>query len=191
MPPPSSRLPTLWLRSIRLRSMAAAAALAIFAIAASLTGRAAEARDEATCEQFNWSVKRELEWFRDPYLEMVFSGATLGSVPDKGLVLELQPQGTVDHVLAPGGELKSDTFAGVFLVKTVPKAGTFQVTASQDAWIDLIQDGKALDLSAETLNPNCSDAPKSMRFHLEPGPLTVQISGASSNRIKLAISPVE
>lgn len=189
MPPPLSRLPTLWLRSIRPRT-GCATALAIFAIAASVAPGFAEAKNNPACEQSSWPLKRELELFRDN-LETVFSGATLGSVPEKGLVLELQPPMTVDYALAPGGDPKPDTFAGVFLVKTVPKAGTYQVTASQDAWIDLIQDGKALDLSAETLNPNCSDAPKSMRFHLEPGPLTVQISGASSNRIKLAISPVE
>jgi hypothetical protein len=192
MPLPLSRLPTLWLRSIRPRSVAPATALAIFAIAASETAGFAEAKDSTACEQLDWSVKRDLESFRDPHLEMVFSGATLGSVPDKGLVLELQPHGTVDYVLAPGGESKSDDrFAGLLFINNVAQAGTYQVTASQDAWIDLIQDGKALDLSAETLNPNCSDAPKSMRFHLEPGPLTIQVSGASSNRIKLAISPVE
>ena len=71
------------------------AALAIFAIAAVVTSGFAEAKDNPACEQFDWSIRRELELFRDPYLEMVFSGATLGSVPDKGLVLELQPHGTV------------------------------------------------------------------------------------------------
>jgi hypothetical protein len=172
--------------------LSSATALAIFAIAASVTCRAAEAGDNAACEQFRWPINRELELFRDPYLEMVFSGAALGSVPDKGLVLELQPHVTVDYVLAPGGEPKADdSFAGLLLINNVPKAGTYQVTLSQDAWIDLIQDGKALPLSAETIDRNCSDARKSMRFRLESGPLTVQVSGASSNVIKLAISSVE
>jgi hypothetical protein len=169
----------------------AATALAIFA-SAGLTGGFAEANDNPPCDQFDWSVKRELESFRAPHLETVSFGATLGSVPDKGLVLELQPHGTPDSVLATSGEAKSDgAFAGLLFIKTMTQAGTYQVTLSEDVWIDLIQVGKALDLSAETVNPNCSDVRKSMRFRLEPGPLTVQISGASSNRIKLAISPVE
>ena len=180
MPLPLSRLPTSWLRSIRPRSVGSATALAIFAIAASVTSGFAEAKDNPACEQFDWSIKREFELLGDPYLEMVFSGATLSSVPDKGLVMELQPHGTVDYVLAPGGEPKSDdSFAGLLFIKDVPQAGTYQVTLSGDAWIDLIQDGKALALAAETSNPNCSDARKSMRFRLEPGPLTVQVSGAS------------
>ena len=168
------------------------AALAIFAIAASVTSGFAEAKDGSACERFDWSIKRELELFADPYLEMVFSGATLSSVPDKGLVLELQPHGTVDYVLPPGGETKSDdTFAGLLFIKNVLQAGTYDVTLSGDAWIDLIQDGKAQALSAETINSDCSDARKSMRFRLEPGALTVQVSGASANLIKLAILPVE
>ena len=192
MPLPLSRLLTLWLRSIKPRSVSSATALAIFAIAAGVTPGFAGAKDNPACEQFEWSIKREFELLRDPYLEMVFSGAALGSIPDKGLVMELQPHATVDYVLAPGGEAKSDdSFAGLLFIKDVPQAGTYQVTLSGDAWIDLIQDGKALALAAETINPNCSDARKSMRFRLERGPLTVQISGASSTLIKLVILPVE
>ncbi len=192
MPLPLSRLPTSWLRSIRPRSIGFATALAIFAIAASGMSGIAEAGDNPACEPSGWSLKRELELFRDPDLETVFSGATLGSIPEKGLVLELQPQFTLDYVLAPGGGPKpDDSFAGLLFVKTVPQAGTYQVTLSGDAWIDVIQDGKATALSAETATPNCSDARKSMRFHLEPGPLTVQVSGARAIPIKLAILPVE
>ncbi len=192
MPLPLSRLPTSWLRSIRPRSVVSAMALAIFAIAASVTPRSAEAKDNPACEKFDWSVAREMELFRDPDLEMVFSGATLGSVPDKGLVVDLQPHFTVDYVLAPGGEPKSDdSFAGLLFIKNVAQAGTYQVTLSGDAWIDLIQDGKAIVASAQTINANCSDARKSIRFRLEPGPLTVQVSGASASQIKLAISPAK
>ena len=192
MPLPLSRLLTLWLRSIKPRSVRSATALAIFAIAAGVTSGFAGAKDNPACEQFDWSVKRELELLHDPYLEMVFSGATLGSIPDKGLVMQLQPNATIDYVLAPGGEPKSDdSFAGLLFIKDVPQSGIYQVTLSEDAWIDLIQDGKALALAAETVNPNCSDARKSMRFRLERGPVTIQVSGASSTLIKLVVLPVE
>ena len=191
MPLPLSRLPTLWLRSTKPRSVTSATALAIFAIAAGVTPGFAGPKDNPACEQFEWSIKREFELLRDPYLEMVFSGAALGSIPDKGLVMELQPHATVDYVLAPGGEPKDDSSAGLLFIKNVPQAGTYQVTVSEDAWIDLIQDGKALALAAETANPNCSDARKSMRFRLERGPLTVQVSGVSSTVIKLVIMPAE
>ena len=192
MPQPLSRLLTSWLRLIKPRSVSSATALAIFAIAAGVTPGFAEAKDNPACEQFDWSIKREFELLGDPYLEMVFSGAMLSSIPDKGLVMQLQPHGTADYVLAPGGEPKpDDSFAGLLFIKDVPQAGTYQVTLSEDAWIDLIQDGKALALAAETGNSNCSDARKSMRFRLERGSLTVQVSGAKSTLIKLVILPVE
>ncbi len=192
MPLPLSRLPTSWLRSIRPAGARSARALAIFAIAAGAASGLAQAKDNPACDQFDWSIKRELQSFADPYLEMVFSGASLSSVPEKGLVLELQPHGTLDYVLAPAHEAKSDdAFDGLLFVANVPQGGTYQVTLSEDAWIDLIQNGKALDLSAETINPGCSDARKSMRFRLEQGPLTVQVTGAASSQIRLAILPVE
>ncbi len=192
MPLPLSRLPTSWSRSIRLAGARSAKAVAILAIAGGAAFGFAEAKDNPACEQFDWPIKRELQLFADPNLEMVFSGAPLNSTPEKGLVVELQPHGTLDYVLAPAQEPKSDdTFGGLLFVKNVPEAGAYQVTLSEDAWIDLIQDGKAQALSAQTINPNCGDARKSMRFRLEKGPLTVQVSGASSLLIKLVILPVE
>lgn len=192
MPLPLSRLPTSWWRSIRLAGACSAAAVTILVIAGGVASGYAEAKDDPACEQFDWSIKRELALFANPNLEMVFSGATLNSLPEKGLVIELQPHGTMDYVLAPAHEPKSeDTFAGLILVANVPQTGAYQVTLSQDAWIDLIQDGKAQALSAETISTDCGDARKSMRFHLEQGSLTVQVSGAASNQIRLAIFPVE
>ena len=96
MPLQLSRLLTLWLRSTKPRSASSATALAIFAIAAGVTPGTAEAKYNPACEQFEWSIEREFELLRDPYLEMAFSGATLGSVPDKGLVMQLQPHATFD-----------------------------------------------------------------------------------------------
>ncbi len=190
MPLPLSRLPMSWLRSINWVVANLVGVVAIVAIAAA--SGVAEAKDNPSCDRFDWSIKRELEQFGNPSLEMVFSGATLATIPDKGLVIDLQPHGTLDYALTPGGEPKpDDSFAGLLLIKNVPQAGLYQVTLSGDAWIDLIQDGKALPLAAETINPDCGDARKSMRFRLEQGPLTVQVSGAASSQIRLAILPVE
>jgi len=191
MPLPLSRLPTSWLRWNKPRSVSSTATLALFAIAAGVTPGFAAPKDNPACEQFEWSIKPEVELLRDPYLELVFSGAALSSLPDKGLVVGLQPHGTIDYVVAPGGEPKPDSFAGLLFIKEVPRAGTYQVTVSEAAWIDLIQKDKALPLVGETINPNCSEARKSMRFRLERGPVTVQISSTNSTLIKLVILPVE
>ena len=76
MPLPLSRLPTSWSRSIRLAGARSAKAVAILAIAGGVASGFAEAKDDPACEQFDWPIKRELQFFADPNLEMVFSGAT-------------------------------------------------------------------------------------------------------------------
>ncbi len=185
MPLPLSRLPTSWSRSIRQAGAYSAAAVAIFVIAGGEASALAEGNPAC------WPLKRELKLFANPDLEMVFSGATLDSLPEKGLVVELQPHGTLDFVQAPAHEPKSDDAFDGLLFVNVPQTGAYQVTLSGDAWIDLIQNGKAQARSTETINADCGDARKSMRFRLEQGPLTVQVSGAASNQIRLVILPVE
>ena len=75
MPLPLSRLPTSWSRSIRLAGACSAAAVTILVIAGGAASGYAEAKDNPACEQFDWSIKRELALFANPNLEMVFSGS--------------------------------------------------------------------------------------------------------------------
>ncbi len=182
---PLSSLRTSSSRSARLAL--AAAAFAVFSASPHL----AAAQEKAACDQFNWSIKREQALFKASGLETVISGATLDTLPFV-VTLELQPHGTVDYVLAPGREPKTgESSGGLLLVTNVPKAGTYQVTASSEAWIDVIQKGKALDATAHTGRRDCADVRKSVRFDLEPGPLTIQVSGVDSLQIKLAVLPAE
>jgi len=120
------------------------------------------------------------------------SGATLNALPPAGVAIELQPQVTVDYELAPGGEPKSDdSFGGILTISNVAQAGAYQVTASEEAWIDAIQNGKALVSTAQTGKKDCPDVRKSVRFDLNAGPLTIQVSSALASQIKLAILPAE
>jgi hypothetical protein len=152
----------------------------------------AAAEEKVACEQFDWSVKRELALFREPDLETIFSGATLPGLPVKGVAVELQPHVTVDFALPPGREPKTpESLAGIFFISNVPQGGLYQVTVSGEAWIDVIQNGKALDSPAHTGKHDCAAVRKSVRFNLEPGPLTVQVSSTSATPIRLAILPAE
>ena len=81
--------------------------------------------------------------------------------------------------------------AGSVVISSVPKAGSYQVTASAEAWIDIIQDGKALSSIAHSGRRDCPDVRKSVRFDLQSGAVTVQVSGVGSKLIKLAILPAD
>ena len=193
MPQPLSNLPMSSSPSIKPLARVLPAMASAFAIAAlCLTPLSAAAQDRPACDQFDWPVKRELALFNNPNLELVFSGATIASIPAEGLAVELQPHVTIEYILPPGRQPKSeDSWGGLLLISNVPKAGSYQVTASEHAWIDLIQNGKALASTAHTGKRDCAGVRKSVRFDLEPGPLTVQVSGAETNHIKLAILPAE
>jgi len=167
----------------------AAAAIAALSFAAA---RTASAQEIAACDQFAWPVKREQALFASKDLQHVASGATLDSLPDHGIVLELQLHDTVPYVLAPARQPKiANSSGGVVVIPKVPKAGLYQITASAEGWIDVIQDGKALASSAHSGRRDCPDVRKSVRFDLQTGAVTIQFSGVDSKFIKLAILPAE
>jgi hypothetical protein len=176
---------------LRLSGMTAAAALAALAAAACIAPSFAAPQDFPACQQFGWPIAREAALLNESSIETVLSGATLSSFPPKGLAVELQPHPTMDYVLPPGGEPKEDSFGGVVTIASVPKAGAYQATLSGEGWVDMIQNGKALAFTAETGKEGCPGVRKSLRFDLEAGPLTIQLSGVPSAQIKLAILPVE
>jgi hypothetical protein len=149
------------------------------------------AQDKPACEQFDWSIKREQALFGAPQLSRVASGSKLDSI-EGGLALELQPQASVAFILPPERQPKSaDSSGGVITFANVPKAGLYQVTSSAEAWIDVIQDGKAIKSTAFSGKRGCADVRKSVRFELKPGVLTIQLSGATEKMVKLAVLPAE
>ncbi len=192
MPPRSSNLRTFSSLSSRTRGLIQQTALAALIGAAGLGPLCAAPQDNPACGQFAWSIARELALFSDPNMETVLSGATLGSLPPNGVAVELQPHPTVDYALPPGREPKTeDSFGGVLTIANVPKAGAYLVTVSSEAWIDVIQNGRALASAAHTGKEGCPGVRKSLRFDLDAGPLTVQVSGVNAALIRLAILPAE
>jgi hypothetical protein len=155
--------------------------------------RTASALDIAACDQFAWPIKREQALFASKDLQHVASGTTLDSVPDRGIALELQPHDTAPYVLAPSRQPKiANSSGGLVVISNVSKAGSYQVTAaSAEAWIEIIQDGKSLASTAHSGKRDCPDVRKSVRFDLQTGAVTIQVSGVDSKLIKLAILPAE
>ena len=167
-------------------------AAALIAASSFTTARTASAQDIAACDQFAWPIKREQALFASKDLQHVASGTTLDSVPDRGVGLELQPHDTAPYVLPPSRQPKiANSFGGVVVISNVSKAGSYQVTASAEAWIDVIQEGKSLASTAHSGRRDCPDVRKSVKFDLQTGAVTIQVSGVDSKLIKLAILPAE
>jgi hypothetical protein len=180
----------LWLASTKMRTAAFGALFAGFALSFS-GAMPLHAQDKPACEQFGWSIKREQALFSAPGLGLAASGSKRDSI-ESGVALELQPQASMAFVLPPERQPKStDSFGGVISFANVPKAGLYQITLSAEAWIDVIQDGQALKSTAHSGKRGCADVRKSVRFVLQPGALTIQLSGAAEKTVKLAVLPAE
>ncbi len=192
MHPPLSNPRTLSLVWNKARTELSAVALALLAAAVVAAPCPAMAQDKPPCDQFDWSVKRELALLKDTDLETVLSGATIASLPSQGVALELMPHAAVEYVQAPGRAPKSEgSFGGVLQVLNVDKAGAYNVTLSGEGWIDIIQNGKAVASIAHTGKKDCETLRKSVRFEFQTGPAAIQISGVAATQIKLAVLPAE
>ncbi len=177
----------------KLRAIGLALSVAVSTPAALIiaVGPAA-AEDKPACDQFNWSLKREQALFAAGDLRTVASGATLDAPPGGGVALELKPNASVAFILPPERQPKTaESSGGIVTLSAIAKPGAYQVTASAEAWIDVIQNGKAVASTAHTGRRDCADVRKSVRFDLQAGAITIQVSGADTTLIKLAVLPVE
>lgn len=147
--------------------------------------------DPAACTGFDWSLLREQAWFSAPGLPQVASGGALrDGMP--GALLGLRPQAEVAAPFPPTREAKPGTFGGVMTVSAPVTPGLYQVTVSDGAWIDVSQDGRTpRPPMAHTMRPGCRVVAKSVRFQLGAAPITIVVSGAKADTIRIAVAPAE
>jgi len=157
-------------------------------LAGSLAVGPVAAQDASGCARFKWPVDRERSAFGTPGLQVVEAGKPLPGIMDPAIV-RLKPLAEAGFERPPGRKPKDGTF-GV-AIKTPPLAvsGTYQVTLSDDAWIDVIQNGHEVRSSGFSAERDCPNVRKSVRFSLAAGQATLQISGAVVDSIKLDLLP--
>lgn len=155
-----------------------------------LSVNTAMAEDAPACASFAWSVARERAAFGAPDLPLLASGSALPGGASAAQ-LTLKPAAEVALPVPSEKAVKPDTFAG-FVTATVSAAGTYQVTLSNEAWIDASQDGRStLKPEAHSGKADCPEVRKSVRFALDVGTMTIEISRASSPQIKLDLLRAE
>jgi hypothetical protein len=173
------------------RTLAAAVA---FAVGFSWLGLAAA--DEAPpgetaaagCDSFAWSIERERAWFAEAKLPRRASGARLSRI-DRAVELSLLPTKTARFFMAPGRAPAADSYSGEATYFGVPKPATYQVTLSDEAWIDAFENGVRLKSIASSEAKGCAGVRRSVRYRLAPGALVlIQLSGATKDSIKVAFA---
>ena len=83
------------------------------------------------------------------------------------------------------------SFGAVVKLPPIAVAGTYQVTLSDDAWIDMLQGGREVRSAAFSGAKDCPGIRKSVRFPLQVGDATVQISGSASDSVKMELLPAD
>ncbi|RYB05038.1 hypothetical protein [Lichenibacterium ramalinae] len=162
--------------------------LPMLALLAALPAGTAAAQDASGCAKFKWPVDRERSAFGTPGLQVVEPGKPLPGIMDPAIV-KLKPVADAGFERPPGRKPKGGTFGAAFRTPPVAVAGTYQITLSDEAWIDVIQDGRELRSSASSGQRDCPNVRKSVRFVLAAGQATVQISGAAADSIKVDFLP--
>ena len=183
-----------WLRSTELCGVAFAVLLALLPTVALAQDAAPKDTPEngmsGGCEAFKWPRDKERAAFDDAALEKAASGAARGPLKEQAFALALVPGKDVAFAIPPAKK-KDDGFGGLVAFAAPQKPGVYQVTLSGAAWIDLVQEGKALDASDHSGAKNCPGLRKSVRFMLGAAPVVLQISNAVADTIKVGIRSVE
>lgn len=173
----------------RLRGLAI-----VIAACSALSPSVSFAAGTGGCESFAWPLKTELEWMAAGDVEAVASGATLTAPPAKAIAITLQPMESVTFAVPSSGKPKGDpatSFAGTLNFDSVAAAGLYQVSMSRVGWIDVVQNGKTLATEAHSGKSDCIGLRKSVRFNLDAGALSIQLSGVPDSTVKIAIRRAE
>jgi hypothetical protein len=102
----------------------------------------ARAADDG-CEKFAWSLVRERAAFAAADKTTIATGETLAALPAGALVIRLQPGAQASFAMPPERKPRTEQWhGGMVRLPALAKPGIYQITLSDDAWIDVIQNGR-------------------------------------------------
>src|SRR5262249_20861962 len=146
-------------------------------------------RAEDGCEKFAWHLARVRTRFAAAEKPSFAAGESVCGIPKGAFVLKLQQGGEASFALAPERKPRSERwFGGMLRISALEGVGIFEVTASQQTWIDIVQDGRYARSIGTTGRSDCPGVRKSVRFELGSGPLVLQVSGVETDVVVLAIA---
>ena len=163
-------------------------ALAVAALIALLAPAAAE----DGCEKFAWSIARDRSAFAASDKTTAMSGETLTSLPTGALTIRLQPGAQASFEMPPERKPRTEPWhGGMVRLPALAKPGIYQITLSDDAWIDVIQNGRYARSVGSTGRSDCPGVRKSVRLDLDASAVVLQVSGVAPDAIAMTIGPVQ
>jgi len=165
--------------------------LSLLAVALIASLGTANAADDG-CEKFAWSLARERAAFAATGKTAVAAGEALAALPAGALVIRLQPGPQASFAMPPERKPRTEQWhGGMVRLPALAKPGIYQITLSDDAWIDVIQNGRYARSVGSTGRSDCPGVRKSVRLDLDASPVVLQLSGVSPDTITITIGAVE
>jgi hypothetical protein len=149
------------------------------------------AEEPSGCDKFKWNIDHARAALTAPDRTKLNSGGELAALPATAVTLALVAPADAKLPTPPERAPKDGTFAGFTRFTSAPKAGSYTISLSNGAWLDLVQDGHFLKPVAFSGATDCDGIRKTVKFDLSASPFVLQISGARENSISLAIQPSE
>ena len=163
------------------------AALVLFTFCA--LAAPALADEPVGCDKFTWPLDKERALLTSADTITVASGMKIALPLPVAVTIDLAPFANAKLPMAPERPPRlANSFAGFISVPAPPRGGSYKVTLSSEAWIDVTQDGHFLKSSAHTGASGCTGIRKSVKFNLDAVPFVVQLSNVPANKITVAIT---
>lgn len=148
------------------------------------------AQEPVGCDKFKWPLDKERALLAVAKPQP--SGGKVGQPLAAAVKLTLSPLADAKLPTEPSRKPKmADSYAGFVRYAPPPKSGTYRVTLSDAAWIDVVQDGKPAKAIAFSGVLACDGIRKSVKFNLAASPFVVEISGTEAHELAIAVTPDE
>jgi hypothetical protein len=148
----------------------------------------AAAQEGEGCGSFKWELSAEREILSRADLPAVESSRPV--MPGAAFALQLRPIDEAALSMPPERAPKQPANRGGYVTFTVDKEQTIQVTLADFAWIDLIKGSTYLSPVSFTGAHGCPGVRKSVRFDVQPGTLTLQVSDVATPTLAILVEAV-
>ena len=155
-----------------------------------LLAQLAPALAEDGCDKFAWPLTRERALLAAADKAVAKAGDTLAAMPKGAMALQLAPGADASFVMPPERKSRVEPwFGGAIKFPALEKAGIYQITLSDEAWLDVVQDGRYARSVGSTGRGDCPSLRKSVRLELTATPFALQVSGVTADKIFVTIGP--
>lgn len=160
----------------------------LIGLVALLLAMPALAQEPVGCDKFKWPLEREHALLEHP--APAASGSEVAQPLLAAVGVTLAPFADAKLPLPPSRAPKAlDSYAGFLRVASLPKAGTYRLTLSDNAWVDVFQDGHEVKSLAFSGAVGCAGLRKSVKFELTAAPFTIEVTGSAVDKIALVLTP--